>query len=72
MSQTRNILKEFVQKAKSAHPTVADNVVEEMETLLETTLGSKEMRSTEIDTIANRLINFQIEKGSEVSENHED
>ena len=72
MSQTRNTIKEFIQKAKSAHPAVADKVIEEVDTLLEVTLGSKEMRTTEIDNIAERLINFQIGQDRIVTEEHED
>ena len=72
MPKTRIIMKEFIQKAKSTHPNVEDKVIKEMEALIEVTLGSNEIRVAEIENIADKLINSQIEQNLELSEDHED
>jgi len=61
-----------IQEAKSASFAVTGKVAEELSALLEDTLGSKEMGSTEVKKIASRLISFQLEQDVEASKEHED
>ncbi len=59
-TEKRTAYQEIIQNERKAFPNVAANVIDEVSTLLDSTMSSKEMTKTEITTIAERLIKFQV------------
>ncbi len=61
-TEKNTIYQEIIQNERQAFPGVADEVVDEINTLLDSTMSSKEMTKSEITSIAEKLIKFQTEK----------
>ena len=54
------IYQEIIQNERKAFPNVAAKVIDEVSTLLDSTMSFKEVTKAEITTIAERLIKFQV------------